>query len=191
MFKRRWKDAVRERLDSIYNLVQRIEAALVVRDPGTQRSVEAYEGLRKTVVGAMRARRQHLTQLVTVSEAIDRGATVETLKARLEEWCVQAGLRRWYEPEPAEFFDVIEGDGPFLEVLTGAWVDDSGEVPVLIKAGTARRVRGAVEGGRHSRDGGGHDEMDSTVSSSAAVDGEPTTGSRKDMSGETHGKGLE
>lgn len=132
---------INERLDDMHDLLQRIEAALVVRDPGTARSVEAYEGLRKAVVGAMKERRQHLAQLISFTEAIERGASMETLEARAEEWCMEAGLRRWDKPEPVEFFQVIEGDGPQLEVITPAWVDDAGDGSVvLIKRGTARRT---------------------------------------------------
>lgn len=132
---------INERLDDMHDLLQRIEAALVVRDPGTARSVEAYEGLRKAVVGAMKERRQHLAQLISFSEAIERGASMETLAARVKEWCMEAGLRRWDKPEPIEFFQIIEGDGPRLEVITPAWVDDAGDGSVvLIKQGTARRT---------------------------------------------------
>lgn len=128
----------REQLNRIEALLTRVDAALVVRDPGTSRSVEAYEGLRKQVAVASRARRQHVAQLVEIADALDRGATAETIRDRVEEWMMQAGVERRCDPSVLEYFEVVEGNGDGIEVLTPAWVDtESGS---LVRAGRARRI---------------------------------------------------
>lgn len=133
--------AIEEDLASMAGMLQRIEAALVVRDPGTARSAEAFDGLRKTVQAAMRERRAHLAHLVQLSDSLERGATVETIGALATEWCQQAGVQRWGDATRAEYFEIVEGDGPTLEVIRDAWVEtsESGE-PILLKQGQARRT---------------------------------------------------
>lgn len=127
------------KLEVLQAKLERIDAALVVRDPGNARSVEAYDGLRKQVAASMRERRAHLVQLMQLSDALDRDASKETLAALSEEWCLQTGLRRWTDLGPPEFFETAEGDGQLVEVLAPAWVDVSDPLsPVLIRQGMAR-----------------------------------------------------
>ncbi|MFN3219825.1 MAG: hypothetical protein ACE367_25335 [Acidimicrobiales bacterium] len=124
------------RLRKIEDLLTRIDTALVVRDPGSARSAEAYEGLRKQVAMAARSRREHLAQLVEMSDAIDRGATVDTLRERVDEWTMQAGLTRLTTVDPIDHFE-IEGSGEVVEVVEPAWIDS--ESGALIRSGRARR----------------------------------------------------
>lgn len=127
--------------DQMHERLSEINIALIVREPGTARAAEAYEGLRKSVATAARERRQHLAQLVEFVDAIDRGATMETLRQRCEQWCVEAGLERRSDKVP-EWFSVVEGEGPVLEVVEPAWIDaTSGQ---LVKQGTARRLPGEI-----------------------------------------------
>lgn len=70
------RDVVRDVRDEVSQIrldIARIEAALVVRDPGNTRSVEAYDGLRKQVAAASGDRRRLLVALTELSEAIRRG----------------------------------------------------------------------------------------------------------------------
>jgi hypothetical protein len=138
-------EALQERIhalqDKMHERLRDIDIALIVREPGTARAAEAYEGLRKSVATAARERRQHLAQLVEFVDAIERGATVETLRQRCEQWCIEAGLERRSDVTP-EWFAVVEGEGPVLEVVAPAWVDSaSGQ---LVKQGTARRLPGEI-----------------------------------------------
>jgi hypothetical protein len=127
--------------DQMHERLRDIDIALIVREPGTARAAEAYEGLRKGVATAARERRQHLAQLVEFVDAVERGATVETLRRRCEQWCLEAGLERRADVVP-EWFSVVEGEGPVLEVVEPAWVD--GTSGQLVKQGTARRVPGEI-----------------------------------------------
>jgi hypothetical protein len=125
--------------EKMHERIRDIDVALIVREPGTARAAEAYEGLRRSVATAARERRQHLAQLAEMTDAIERGATVETLRQRCEQWCVEAGLERRSDAVP-EWYSVVEGEGPVLEVIVPAWVDSaSGQ---LVKQGVARRVAG-------------------------------------------------
>jgi hypothetical protein len=130
----------RQQLDAMQESLHKVEAALVVRDPGTARSVEAYDGLRKQVGAAMRHRRTHLVQLTSMAEALDRGADPDALRAMIDEWMRQAGLRRWERSSPLHFFEVLGGEATEYEVIEPAWVDDQGDEPILVKAGLARAV---------------------------------------------------
>lgn len=128
---------LRQDVSEIKQLVSSINSALIVREPGTALAAEAYEGLRRQVAQATAERRAHLTQLVRILEALDSGVSAESLQSLVEQWADQAGLRRWHEPDPAEYFDIIgNGDGS-LEVLQPAWV--GGEPAALIKPGLLKR----------------------------------------------------
>jgi hypothetical protein len=130
----------RRQLDDIQESLHKIEAALVVRDPGTVRSVEAYDGLKKQVAAAMRHRRQHLVQLAQLTEALDEGVSLEGLRALTDDWSRQAGIRRWSVPDPLHFFEVTGGQADSYEVITPAWVDGEGDDAVLVKTGRLRAV---------------------------------------------------
>jgi hypothetical protein len=140
LFGRRRLERFEARQEAILEQVGHITAALIVREPGTALSANAYDGLRKQVSIAARDRRQHLARLVELMEAIDHGATPETLRRKCEQWCHETGLETVTDVARAEadWFRIVDGDGPGVEVLTPAWVD--AEVGHLIQRGTARRV---------------------------------------------------
>ena len=132
---------IREGLAELETAVAKIETALVVRDPGNARSADAFEGLRRSVVNAARARRQQLTQLVVLAEALERAESLDDVAVLSEQWNMEAGLQRWDVAEPPSFFQIIGGDEGRLVVDQPAWVDVGGDAePVLIKPGIATRV---------------------------------------------------
>ena len=123
------------------SLLDRIEVALLVRDPGSAKSAEAYDGLRKTVAASARDRRQHLVQLAELADAIEREATIETLRQRTAEWCAQAGLVRVDEFSDPEWFEITGGEGDVLVVDAPAWVDQAASS--VVKRGLASRANTA------------------------------------------------
>lgn len=139
MFSRRRLDRMESLQQSIHDQLATIVTALIVSEPRTGHAAEAFDGLRKSVNVAARHRWQHLTQLLSFIDSMERGATIETLKARCEEWRLQAGLQRSTDiAAKPDWFDVVEGEGPDLEVIDPAWVDvNAGQ---LINRGAARRV---------------------------------------------------
>lgn len=121
---------IRRQLDTIVT-------ALIVSEPRTGVAAEAFDGLRRTVAFAAQERRRLLTQLVTFSDAIERGATIDTLRELCQQWCAEAGVARHHDPQSQpDWFTVIEGEGPRLEVLEPAWID--AENNILLRPGGAR-----------------------------------------------------
>lgn len=120
--------------EQILMLLNRIEAALVVRDPGNARSAEAYDGLRKQVIAGANERRRMLVMLTQLNGALGAGASSADVHSLVQEWMGQAGLQPISAPVTPEFFD-ITGAGTDLKVLSPAWVDASSGM--VVTRGTA------------------------------------------------------
>ena len=132
---------LRENVAEIRQMVSSINTALIVREPGTALAADAYEGLRRQVASAASDRRAHLIELVRIQEALDNDVSIESLQRLVAGWSEQAGLRRWEDPEPREFFEIIgDGDGD-LELVQPAWV--AGEPAELVKPGLLQRSAAA------------------------------------------------
>lgn len=111
--------------------LDRIHTALLVRDPGTPMSVDAYEGLRKQVVASGTARLQHVAQLAEFDVALRRGASTEALLALVGQWLQQSGVERVDDP-------TIEG---VWETPVRQGVDAVVDIPAYVDAVTHRLVR--------------------------------------------------
>ena len=136
------KSEISAKLDEIRSLTERIEAALVVRDPGTARSAEAFEGLRKQVAAASRNRRVHLSHLVTLATDIEKGANLETISRRIEDLLRESGVGRTRDTAIAGAFD-FDGVGDDVVVHEHAWVDvlEDGSA-IVLRQGRAERWSG-------------------------------------------------
>ncbi len=138
----RWRRR-RDRLDDVHELLRRIDTALIVRDPGTARSAEAYEGLRRQVVAAASDRRKHLVQLTEFAEAVRRGDDHEALRSRVEEWLMQANIAVVTDPAVEGAFEIVgEGTGG-IHVHQPAYID--GATGTLIRKGLGELTLPAVE----------------------------------------------
>lgn len=104
-------------------LLDRIEAALIVRDPGTALSADAYEGLRKQVVASATARLQHVAQLAEFDVALRRGATIEDLLIMVDQWLRQAGIERLEDPTTQDAWESTLALGLDAVVDVPAYVD--------------------------------------------------------------------
>jgi hypothetical protein len=124
-------------IDQLQLYIAEMHGSLVVRDPGSAMSANAYDGLRKAVMAGAKARTAHLAQLAHLAEAVDRGSDQETMRSLVEEWMLQAGVRQVVDG-PAEAYEVLEGSGEMLQVLSPAWVDE--QTGRIVKRGTARRI---------------------------------------------------
>lgn len=100
-----------------------IHTALVVRDPGTSISADAYEGLRKQVIAAATARQAHVAQLAEIDVAIHRGASAEDLRALVSQWLDQAGVTRVEDAAVREAFDSSVPPGLDADVETPAYIN--------------------------------------------------------------------
>lgn len=137
MFQRRNLDRIEERQQETLAILRTIEAGLIASDPRTPMAAEAYNGLRLQVARAAKERRRMLLQLVAMSDAIERGATVETLRDLCGQWCSEAGLLRIDDAAARpELFDLVEGEAPPREMVAPAWIDADDET--LVQKGLAK-----------------------------------------------------
>jgi hypothetical protein len=139
---------LQEQVKDLRQQAELIKTVLIVKEPNTIHSAEAFEGLRKSVVASTQSRRGVLRQLISISVAINRAKSLDDLRPQVEEWLAQAGLATLSlvpdEQEAAALFEDIgdEGlDGP-IEVVEPAYVEiESGS---LLRQGRARLA--SVEG---------------------------------------------
>ena len=125
-------------LSEIARQLDKIEVALIVRDPGTSLSADAYDGLRRQVIAAAQERTAHLVQLALIDEALRDPRDIEGLRTLVEEWMGQAGLTRVDDPSHEQLFEVVSGKGSGRELVAPAYVDASSNR--IIKQGRARAV---------------------------------------------------
>jgi hypothetical protein len=113
---------VLDELAELRRSLSKIETALVVRDPGNARSVEAYDGLRKQVASVAGDRRRLLVVLTEISEAMRRGESADLLLARIQDWSIQTGLAVLHEFSQ-DHFELVDRDSGQLRVIEPAYVD--------------------------------------------------------------------
>lgn len=135
----------RRQLDAIEKLVAEIAGALIVGNPGTGLAVEAYEGLGKQVRFSVKARRMHIAHLLSLKDSLDRGASLDLIRDRVDDFLIELGIQFVTDTSRSQhfIFDCDE-DGP--EVVTPAVIDiaDDG-AEVTIREGHARRPRASEE----------------------------------------------
>jgi hypothetical protein len=136
----------RNRLERVERLLERLDAAVVVRDPGNARSAEQFEGLRKQIALAAKNHRVHVAHLLSLSDSARKGASLELLSERIEDFLAELGVTRISEYLHPDLFDVVEtveGATDGIEVLEPAVVEtmESGELNRL-QLGKVRKVVG-------------------------------------------------
>ena len=128
-------------VQQIWALLERIDAALVTRDPGSARSAEAYDGLRKQVNQASKNRRIHVSHLLSLSDSIQRGAEYQLVKDRVSDFLIELGVSHTSDVSRADFFEVTGGTGDFLVCTAPAVIEtlDDGTIS-LVRLGQAERT---------------------------------------------------
>lgn len=131
----------RNQLRDIESLLERIDAAIVVRDLGNARSAEAFDGLRKSILMATKSRRTHISHLVSLDESIRNGGSLDLVKARLAEYLNELGIERLTDLRHLECFDVVGDSEGEIEVLEPAVVEraDDGKL-IILRVGKAQRT---------------------------------------------------
>jgi hypothetical protein len=112
-----------------------IKAVLMVKEPGTQLAAESFDGLRKQIIAAQGERRSHLSKIVEIAVAVERGGG-DDLGVRVEEWLNAADIFRLNDlasvgSEKAHFFQSLDGSAlsvdewsdPRLQVIEAAFID--------------------------------------------------------------------
>jgi len=135
----------RKQLTRIELILQKIDTALIVRDPGSARSSEAFDGLRKIMIQAGTSHRAHAAHLLSLSDSLDRGASVDLIRDRVNEYLLELGITRSTDIGNVDFFEVAPGEGDTLVCEIPAVVQrlSDGRI-VLVRPGKARRERGRV-----------------------------------------------
>ena len=133
----------KQEIRQIIELLERLDAALVVRDPGSARSADAFEGLRRQLNQASKNRRTHISHLLSIQDSIGRGGDFELVKARVEEFIDELGLKFVSETSNADYFEIVGGSGDGLACTKPAVVEvlDDGNSS-LVRLGEAVRVPG-------------------------------------------------
>jgi hypothetical protein len=139
----------KEQIHQIRLLLERLDAAVVVRDPGNARSAEAFDGLRKSILVSSKNHRTHIAHLLSLSDSLERGGSIELIRERVNDFLFELGVKRVSEPlhlEMFEIIEVIEGENDGFEVLEPAIVEqlENGEFSI-IRLGKARRIQGPTE----------------------------------------------
>jgi hypothetical protein len=131
----------REQLDRMEVLLQRLDSAVVVRDLGSARAAEAFDGLRKSVIQASKSHRVHVAHLIALDESIRSGGTLDLVRLRVAEYLRELGIERLESPEILEAFDIVGDVDGDIEVLEAAIVErgDEGRTSIL-RVGKARRT---------------------------------------------------
>lgn len=137
--------SIRSQLNRIENLLERLDAAVVVRDPGSARAAESYEGLRKQIVQSGKNHRMHLSHLIALQESIERGGNVELIRDRINDYLNELGIQKTSDTSYATSFEVVEGEGSAFECIEPAIIEvlDDGSIRTH-QLGKARRVPGPM-----------------------------------------------
>lgn len=135
-----------ERLARVEALLQRLDAAVVVRDPGNARAAEQFEGLRKQIALAAKNHRVHVAHLLSLSDSAKKGASAELLGERINDFLTELGvihISEYIYPELFEVVETVDGESDGVEVLEEAVVEkmESGEFNRL-RLGKVRMIRG-------------------------------------------------
>jgi hypothetical protein len=137
----------KKELQNISTLLERIDAALVVRDPGNSRAAETFDGLRKQLNQASKNRRIHVSHLLNLSDSIERGAEFQLVKDRVSDFLIELGISRLTDVSQTSFFEIKGGSGEYLKCTVPAVVEtlDDGTVS-LVRLGEAERTSDSSSG---------------------------------------------
>ena len=101
-----------------------IEGMLLLKDPGAARAADAYEGLRRQIVGSSAERTAHLVHLAQFDAALRAGEPPGALALLATDLLAQAGLERCDDPARPGAFDISPGaEGEDLRVVEPAYVE--------------------------------------------------------------------
>jgi len=114
---------VREQLREVEHKLDILEVYFTIRDPGTARSAEAFEGLRKTLINAnktVQIHRGHLIELDRLASTID---DIGLMRVKVSELMQQMGIGRFASLDSPDAYEITGGTGGVLQVDRPAYVD--------------------------------------------------------------------
>lgn len=114
-----------------------LELYLTVREPGTVKSADAYDGLRKLLVSANKGTQVHLAHLATLHRTANTADSLDPVRSKIDELMSQMGLIQISDPSQEDLYQVTGGKGETLVVDVPAYVS-------LMDDGSSRLVQQGV-----------------------------------------------
>jgi hypothetical protein len=122
-----------------------IELYLTVRDPGTAKSADAYDGLRRLLINANKGTQVHLAHLASLHKAANSADSLEPIRSKLDEFMTQMGVITVDDPSRPDLYQVTGGKGSELVIDAPAYLalGADGQQPMLVQQGVAHYEEGA------------------------------------------------
>lgn len=169
----------RKRFEHLDHRLDKLELYFTIRDPGTAKSAEAYDGLRKSLIAAYKGTQNHMAHLAQLHRAARAADSIEPLIAKLDEFMQQIGVVEISDPsvvdlDPShpsltEVFDVTQRDGNQLVVDEPAYVSaNDGNGYMVVTRGVAHFEESASDT-EPSVAGNGQRETTDTMAEATAV----------------------
>jgi len=120
-----------------------LTAAIVVREPGSAKSAESYDGLRKQLTLGMKNHRAHISHLLSLADSLERGVDLQFIKQRVADYLSELGVESSYDiSEGEEYFEIEGGEGTGLECIEPCFIErlEDGTVGIVIRKGKAKRI---------------------------------------------------
>ena len=164
---------LKHRIAELHLMLTKLETFLIVRDPGTALSADAYDGLRKTILQSAKNRRTHVSHLLSLKESLDRNASTELIKDRVNDFLNELGISYSSDTTIPDYFEVVEGEGDLIECVVPAVIDtDADGNTILLKPGKARRVPSPGEPSTVHEDAVDSEEPDKSTDTTDSQDSE-------------------
>jgi hypothetical protein len=120
----------------------RIEALLLLRDPGAGLAAEAYDGLCRQVAASAAQRSAHVADLAQMAVAAQIGESPATMALLVANLLARAGVETLADPARPDTFDVVAGTTGEVHVTEPAFID--GETGRIVRRGRAILIPAAV-----------------------------------------------
>lgn len=156
---------LKHRIAELHLMLTKLETFLIVRDPGSALSADAYDGLRKTILQSAKNRRTHVSHLLSLKESLDRNASPELIRDRVNDFLNELGISYSSDTSIPDYFEVVEGEGDLIECVVPAVIDtDADGNTILLKPGKARRAPSSAQPATFQEDSQEPDKLTDTTS---------------------------
>lgn len=179
----------RKRFEHLDRRLDKLELYFTIRDPGSAKSAEAYDGLRKSLIAAYKGTQNHMAQLAQLHRAAVAADSLEPVRSKIGEFMQQMGVVEIDDPavlnlDPlhpsfTELFEITETGGGELVVDEPAYVAiANGTVDMVVSRGIAHFEPKQLDGSDH-----GHAETAVEVVQADVVRETDDASSQKDKGG--------
>jgi hypothetical protein len=114
---------VREQLRELEHKLDILEVYFTIRDPGTARSAEAFDGLRKTLINANKTVLVHRGHLIELDRLTSTTDDIGLVRVKVSELMQQMGIDRFASPDSPDAYEITEGTHGILRVDRPAYID--------------------------------------------------------------------